>query len=75
MLTKNNMKDLNQKNRLANYKSRYQDDFIITVLLVVACALSITFFVWAFVRASDMDALRTCEEHNDCSEVIKHINK
>lgn len=66
------MTDLQQKQRRAYYKSRYQKDYTLLIGVILS-AVFITAFVFLFARAIDIWAVNTCVDFNDCEAVYSSI--
>ena len=76
------MKDLNTQNRKKmiremgkGYGWNFLESFMYFILAVIVGSVIIVKLVFPLIqRAVDIEALRTCEDRGDCSEVIRDIN-
>lgn len=49
-------------------------NFLQALLIIIGAAIIFVVLLNLAQRAIDIESLQTCEQHNDCSEIIRHIN-
>ena len=71
------MTDLQTKKRKKMIKrmaGREEMNFIQALLIIVGTVVAFIVMLNLLQRAVDIEALQTCEQNNNCSEIIREIN-
>ena len=68
------MTDLQTKKRKKMIKDMRGLNFIQALLIIVGTVVAFIVMLNLLQRAVDIEALQTCEQNNNCSEIIREIN-